>query len=261
MTHTFFFKVVIPSYNVEKYIARCIESVEKQTFKNYHIVVVDDMSTDKTREILTDLSQRHKNITLRFLNKKSCAGGARNTAINAEPISWYTIFLDADDYFIDNTAFQQIYDCIKKHNDPDCVELSYERELKNGKIAKVIAKAKSVSDLLIQRVFAPWRKVVKSSILREFKADRLVANDVIWTFRQADVTKTVARIEKPLIHYSTSNPISGWNGQKRNKAELDKAIELLRKDLEEERYSNIIVDSYRLKELTLIKKKEGIYSK
>lgn len=258
---TVFFKVVIPSYNVEKYIVRCIESIEKQTFKNYHIVVADDMSTDKTRGILTDLQQKYKNLTVCFLDKKVCAGGARNAAMRMQPSSWYTIFLDADDYFIDNTAFQQICDCIKKNNNPDCVELSYEREMPGGATANVIARAKNVDDLLKQRVFAPWRKVIRSVVLKDFKADRLRANDVVWTFRQADATKTLVRIEKPLIHYSTSNPISGWNGEKKNKAELDKAIELLRQDLEEERYKSKEVESYRINEIRLIDNKIGLYAK
>lgn len=258
---TVFFKVVIPSYNVEKYITRCIESVEKQTFKNYHIVVADDMSTDRTRGILTDLQQKYKNLTVCYLQKKVCAGGARNAAMKMQPSSWYTIFLDADDYFIDNTAFQQICDCIKNNNNPDCVELSYEREMPGGATANVIARAKNVDDLLKQRVFAPWRKVIRSAVLKDFKADRLRANDVVWTFRQADATKTLVRIEKPLIHYSTSNPISGWNGEKKNKADLDKAIELLRKDLEEEHYKSKEVEKYRINEIRLIDNKIGLYAK
>lgn len=255
-----FFKVIIPSYNVEKYIERCVESVEKQTFKNFHIIVADDMSTDRTRGILTDLSLKYKNLTVCFLNKKVCAGGARNAGIKMQPSSWYTIFLDSDDYFIDNTAFQQIYDCIKKNNNPDCIELSYEREMKGSAPINMIARSKNVDDLLKLRVFAPWRKVIRSAILKDFKADRLRANDVIWTFRQADATKTFTKIEKPLIHYSTSNPISGWNGEKKNKADLDKAIDLLLKDLEEERYGDK-VDKWRKKEIELIIKREGIYKR
>ena len=255
-----FFKVIIPSYNVEKYIERCVESVEKQTFKNFHIIVADDMSTDRTRGILTDLSLKYKNLTVCFLNKKVCAGGARNAGIKMQPSSWYTIFLDSDDYFIDNTAFQQIYDCIKKNNNPDCIELSYEREMKGSAPINMIARSKNVDDLLKLRVFAPWRKVIRSAILKDFKADRLRANDVVWTFRQADATKTFTKIEKPLIHYSTSNPISGWNGEKKNKADLDKAIDLLLKDLEEERYGDK-VDKWRKKEIELIIKREGIYKR
>ncbi len=66
INNDYFFKVIIPSYNSEKYIKQCIESIEMQTFTNYKIIIVDDVSNDKTRDILLSLQKKYNNINLIF---------------------------------------------------------------------------------------------------------------------------------------------------------------------------------------------------
>ena len=56
--------VLIPAYNVEKYIGKCLESLISQTYKNLRIVVVDDGSTDDTKQIIEKYQKEHKNIEL-----------------------------------------------------------------------------------------------------------------------------------------------------------------------------------------------------
>ena len=75
------FSVIVPAYNVQDYIVSCIDSILKQSFKDYEIVLVNDGSTDATFEHCEELSE--KNGCIKLVNKEN--GGlssARNVAIN-----------------------------------------------------------------------------------------------------------------------------------------------------------------------------------
>lgn len=92
--------IVIPIYNVEKYLARCLESVVNQTYENLEIICVNDGSTDTSKVILEDYSKRDQRI--RVINQSN--GGlsnARNTGIDVSKGEYIT-FIDSDDYVADD---------------------------------------------------------------------------------------------------------------------------------------------------------------
>lgn len=89
--------VIIPCYNVEKYVAECMESILKQkTSYNIEIIAIDDGSTDSTAEILRRYSTKIKNFRIITQCNKGLSG-ARNTGIR-EARGKYLIFIDSDDY-------------------------------------------------------------------------------------------------------------------------------------------------------------------
>lgn len=88
--------VIIPVYNAEKYLKKCVKSLLKQTYKNINIILVDDGSTDSSGKICDKFSEKYDNI--RVIHKAN--GGAitaRNTGIESLPEEGYTTFCDADD--------------------------------------------------------------------------------------------------------------------------------------------------------------------
>ena len=88
--------VVIPIYNVEKYLNRCIESVAGQTYKNLEIILVDDESPDNCPRICEDWKNRDNRI--KVIHKKNGGlGYARNTGIDCAT-GEYICFVDSDDY-------------------------------------------------------------------------------------------------------------------------------------------------------------------
>lgn len=104
--------VIIPAYNVEKYIDECIDSLINQTFKDFEIIVVDDGSTDSTGYILNRYSKILNNF--RVINQKNSGspGGPRNRGIelsNGE----YIFMLDPDDV-LPYTALEKLYSCAEK---------------------------------------------------------------------------------------------------------------------------------------------------
>ena len=90
-----FISVIIPAYNIEKYIARCLESVCRQTYSNLEIIVVDDGSSDNTGRIADDFAKKDKRITV--IHKENAGvSAARNTGLDFAQGD-YIGFVDGDD--------------------------------------------------------------------------------------------------------------------------------------------------------------------
>lgn len=100
--------VIIPNYNNDRFIEQCILSVVNQTYKPYEIIVVDDCSTDNSRQIIERLCSEFSLIRPIFLPENHGVSYARNIGINAAT-SDYVTTLDGDDYyFSDNKLFNEM---------------------------------------------------------------------------------------------------------------------------------------------------------
>ena len=123
--------VVVPCYNVEKYLVKCLNSIIKQTLKNIEIICVDDGSNDLTPDILKiyeNLDKRVKVIT----QKNQKLGAARNNGF-AQAKGEYVGFVDSDDW-IDVNYYDKLYTAAKKY-DSDIALADYVR-IGNGKTKK-----------------------------------------------------------------------------------------------------------------------------
>lgn len=90
--------VIIPNYNKQKYIRKCLDSVLVQTYSNIEIVVVDDCSTDDSRQIIQEYEKRYANIRAILLCKNGGVSHARNIGTRAAKGDIVTM-LDSDDYY------------------------------------------------------------------------------------------------------------------------------------------------------------------
>ncbi|MEJ5283467.1 MAG: glycosyltransferase family 2 protein [Brevinematales bacterium] len=106
------FSVVIPTYNRESTIYRCISSVLNQTFQDFEIIVVDDCSTDLTKELVLSIPDSR----IKFIEsaEKSGAQRARNIGIKESKYSWIA-FLDSDDYW-EPIKLEKMAEIIKKNS-------------------------------------------------------------------------------------------------------------------------------------------------
>lgn len=105
--------VIIPVYNVEKYIEKCVKSVEAQTYQDYKIILVNDGSTDGSGKLCDALAQKNERITVVHQTNKG-QGGARNAAINRCDTE-YILFVDSDDY-IHPELLERCMGAAQKHN-------------------------------------------------------------------------------------------------------------------------------------------------
>ncbi len=105
--------VIIPVYNVEKYLAKCVDSVLSQTFLDIEILLIDDGSTDSSPLICDEYSKKYPFISVIHQENKGL-GGARNTGIAAAS-GKYLFFLDSDD-FIHKEALMRCYSIAEEYS-------------------------------------------------------------------------------------------------------------------------------------------------
>ena len=116
--------IIVPVYNVEKYLEQCLESLLNQTYKNIEIIVVNDGSTDQSLDILKKYSFKDNRIKL-YSQKNQGISAARNTAL--EHINGkYVMFVDSDDWIEINTCEIALHEM--KKNDSDIVMWAYRRD-------------------------------------------------------------------------------------------------------------------------------------
>lgn len=126
--------IVLPIYNVEKYLDRCIESVVNQTYKDLEIILVDDGSLDGCPKKCEEWAKKDKRI--KVIHKENAGlGMARNTGIE-NATGEYICFFDSDDY-IKNNAVEHAYNLAKKVN-ADIVTYGVERVDGNGRTIQTL---------------------------------------------------------------------------------------------------------------------------
>ncbi|RXM43356.1 glycosyltransferase family 2 protein [Flavobacterium sp. YO64] len=99
--------ILIPTFNAEKFIKAAVESVQKQTYENWEMILVDDASTDETVKIIADFAQKDSRIKHYQLQTNSGNGFARNIALE-KASGKYIAFLDADDLWFPEKLEKQI---------------------------------------------------------------------------------------------------------------------------------------------------------
>lgn len=105
------FSIIVPVYNTEKYLKRCLDSIRKQTFKNYEVIIVNDGSTDNSSDIISKYP-------FKIINQKNQGlSMARNNGVK-ESSGEYLIFLDSDDY-IEKDLLREINNSLS--NNPDLI--------------------------------------------------------------------------------------------------------------------------------------------
>lgn len=171
--------VIVPAYNVEAKISRCLDKLVNQTFDDYEVIIVDDGSTDNTESVCESYVQNYQHI--RYVKKKN--GGvssARNLGLELA-LGKYIVFVDSDDY-VSVDLCRGMYEAALK-NDADIVIASYYTDY-NQNIKKHECQrefcAYSIFDMrndfpwIYQDCFlnSPWNKLFKKQLITElFRLD------------------------------------------------------------------------------------------
>lgn len=89
--------VIIPLYNAEKYIEKCLLSIVNQTYENINVIVIDDGSTDRSVDIVEKIAKRNEKVQL-LRQANSGVSKARNMGLSIVKSGEYVTFIDSDDY-------------------------------------------------------------------------------------------------------------------------------------------------------------------
>lgn len=125
------FSIVVPVYNVENYLEKCVDSIINQQFKDYELILVDDGSTDKSGTICDKLVSENKDkVNIKVVHQENKGlGGARNTGIEVAT-GEYLFFVDSDDTIVDGTL--QVLSEYIEDNNVDIVTFDIVKVDENG---------------------------------------------------------------------------------------------------------------------------------
>lgn len=118
------FSIIIPVYNVEKYLKKCLDGVFNQTYKDYEVIVVNDGTKDNSMDIVKDYN-------VKVINQKNQGLSAARNAGVKKAIGDYLIFLDSDDYWEKN-LLKELSKSLK--NNPDLVRFQINEVYEDGKV-------------------------------------------------------------------------------------------------------------------------------
>ena len=178
--------IIIPVYNVEKYIKQCLYSVITQTFKDIEIIVVNDGSTDNSLKILQEFAQKDKRIII-VDKKNEGASSARNIGIEKSQ-GKYIYFIDSDDW-IENDAIEILY---KNCSEEDivysnlCQYNENTKKIKQEKIKFFTNKGEGKYFLINGEGVGPCNKLYKLSFLKENNLkflENIIYEDLEFNFR------------------------------------------------------------------------------
>lgn len=174
--YQFKFSIIIPTYNVEKYLEKCLNSILSQTYNNYEVIIIDDVSSDNTIDIVSNYQNKYQRIRVIVNNKNSGPSYSRQEGINIAK-GEYIIFVDSDDWYCDTNALKKIALIAEEYNS-DCICFRYRTlhnhnismNKKNGpKCGKYLCKDIA---LIKERSQSPfwhylWNKAYKASTIKE----------------------------------------------------------------------------------------------
>lgn len=196
------FSIIIPNYNSEKWIEKLLKSIEEQTFTDYEVIVVDDMSTDASVEIVENYVDKFEgDIKIIQLDEKRWNGGTRNVGVEHAKGD-YILFADCDDWFNSNGCLAEIASVIEKNNEPDLVRLPYHFiEIGEGDVP---LREGSLEELAKTIFVAPWTKCVKRELFVPFPENTLI-EDIVQHIAQIDVIENFALCPIPIIVWNRRN--------------------------------------------------------
>lgn len=200
--------VIVPIYNVEEYLPRCVKSLLKQTYRNLEIILVDDGSTDNCSSLCDEFEKQDRRI--KVIHKAN--GGlsdARNAGMKVMT-GEYVSFIDSDDW-INIHFYEVLMDVINKEN---CDIVQCEREILHedkGEFCSVIKEyhvdiydaEKALKLLIEENKFKQvvWNKLYRrESITLEFKKGK-TNEDEFWTYRVFGKANKIAYVNAPMYYY------------------------------------------------------------
>lgn len=239
--------VIVPIYNVEKYLEKCINSLLSQTLEDIQIILVNDGSKDNSGNIAKEYEKNNKNRIIYVEKENGGLSDARNYGLKYATGD-FIAFLDSDDY-IEKNAYEEMYNKAIEEN-ADYVECDFIWEFPNKiRVDKQYPYKNKKEMLSFVRVVA-WNKLIKRQLITDNNLEfpkGLRYEDVEFTYKLIPFINKFAYVDKPFIHY-VQRKGSIANVQNERTAEiftvLDNVIEFYKKNNIYEKYRDELEYNY-----------------
>lgn len=209
-----FLSIVIPVYNVENYLKRCLNSIISSNLDEYEVILINDGSTDNSYDICLEYENQYKEIRV-ITQKNGGLSNARNTGITNSKGKYIT-FIDSDDYILSKHFFNLIKKLKKKKSNIDIVVSDFFRVSPDNQIIDRICQIKDSKDLICNKNYInefldgygcfwnTWRFVYRREFLNynnfKFK-DGFLCEDMDFSIKTFMKFDTVAFYHNPYYCY------------------------------------------------------------
>ena len=219
------FSIIIPVYNVEKYIEKCLISILEQSYSDYEIIVVDDGSKDKSGVICDEFSQKYNQITVIHIPNGGVSN-ARNIGISKATGEYYW-FIDSDDYIKPN-SLEIIASHIKKCNEIDMLifdaNVTDEEGNHKGNITCGLPRGQKICfETCRDFVYANtslWNRIFRADIIKnkklQFEPGITIAEDLLFNYKYLLECQSVY-YESEALYYYIQRKNSAMSGAGKNK--------------------------------------------
>ena len=206
--------IVVPVYNVEKYLSRCLDCLCNQTYKNIEIICVEDKSPDNSLEICESYAKNENRITIHKNSVNLGLSTVRNVGKNIAK-GKYIFYIDSDDFIAENTI-QLLYEAAQKA-DADIVSCDFCYYYGDNNFRDVFLenKKKEVFELTQEKAFSylltqdtnyrcVWAKLIKKDVMSgiSFPDGNRYGEDMIFTPQLLCNAKNIIHVNKVLYFYS-----------------------------------------------------------
>ena len=193
--------IIVPFYNVEKYIKKCLETLVNQTLQEIEILLVNDGSKDNSEQIAKEYCEKYPEKIIYLEKENGGLSDARNYAI-PQAKGEYIAFLDSDDY-VELDMYEKMYK-LAKENNSDMVECDFFWEYPNKQKEDIGKIYQGTHEMLEKIRVIAWNKLIKKEILKNTKIEFPKGyryEDVEFTYKLIPYIKKVSFLKKPCIHY------------------------------------------------------------
>lgn len=211
--------IVVPVYNVEKYLPQCLESILNQTFQNFEIIVVNDGSTDESERIIQQYSLKYPNKIRAFSQENQGVAATRNLALKYAR-GKYISFVDSDD-FVGTDFIKDLYEVARLKN-ADMVICNYTKVDEQGKKMRVYNANFKEGELRIPS-YISCNRLIKKELFNTYQIcykKGIVFEDIPVMLKMEAVAENVQLISKADYFYR-SNPQSITNSFNKKKYEMN----------------------------------------
>lgn len=225
--------VIVPVYNTEKYLNKCVDSLLDTSFQDYEILLVDDGSTDGSPAMIDALARLHPDVIRAIHQENTGPGGARNNGIRSA-LGQFILFIDSDDYLTPQ-ALDRLVPCFDLDFDICIFDALSVRE--TGEMLQYLTgsknrKPETLKDTptLLLEMPAVWNKVFRKSLFTDHAIhfpDKAWSEDVRTVFKVYLHAEHIITLPEPLYNYvQRGSSIMHSSNCKRNLEIIDAINEL-----------------------------------
>ncbi len=220
--------VIVPVYNTENFLERCLNSLVNQTLNDMEIIVVNDGSTDASQEIIDRFANDFPNIIRTYRKKNGGLSSARNYGLD-KATGEYIGFIDSDDY-VELDMFEKMYNkaCSRNFDVVVCgVRYVYKEKtfIASSRINNDLISKDQVKNHMVDIYPAAWNKIYKCNLFNVRFKKGIWYEDVEFLYRLFPYVNSIGVVKEPLVNYVQRDGaithtfdervydyISNWNG-------------------------------------------------